>query len=616
MQMARAPGAFFGFSSRREWQLAVWRRSPRVRLIDNDDKDEEPPALAPPAPRQRHNHKPAAPHAANALHAVAASQMQRKAPAVSRAAAPLARSARAPTPPPPLEDLVPEVVWPAAPPAGADPVALFAEPEVVWPELPGAPAEQAESNDAGGDGMLFDDAQPELAAAPPDAQVEQADGNDVPAEQDAGGDGMLFDDALPEPAAGAQPELAAAPLDVPAGQAASNDAPAEPAAAPPDAQRANGNALLGLLEAARELGDAAPARKPRAKRDVTDAEIPLLPPPKRQSALRAEKQLLDAHQREEAARAFRAAERAERESRRKQRKAKKLERKERKLSQPAAQPAPAPAAQSAPATSPSPLAAISLPVFTLPPFLPSMPPMPTLPLPPAVTLLPPFVSPLPTLPDKPFATRVAETMVNEGRRAGTSLSHPLPRRMQRRAEYVPFTEGLGPVPRGTKMWTYFVAACMRCHQPPASYADALQRMRILGTHIAVCRPCMDAVTRTKNAPLLLPKYPARELPPLVYDANAHAELAAERARAGLAEQAPRSALEDVECLVPYERNIGAVTPMSPLWGYYSAECTRCFNRPDGVARYRLLGTPLVVCLSCYADVGDKWLRENDIEPHA
>lgn len=573
MQMAHASDAYFGFSSRREWQLAIWRRSPRVRVVDNDVEDEEPPALAPPAPHQQHRHKPAAPRAANALHAVAASQMQRKAPAVSRAATP------------PLDDLVPDVVWPAPPPAGADPAALFDEPDVAWPELPGAPVVSADSNDApmesdaGGDGMLFDDAPPEPAAAPLHA----------PVAPDAGGD-MPFDDVPPGPAVGAQ---------------------TEPAAAPFDAQRGNGNALLGLLEAARELAET-PAHKPRTKRDVIDAEIPLLPPPKRQSALRAERQLLDAHQREEAARAFRAAERAERESRRK---AKKLERKL-NLSRPAAQLAPVAVTQPAPATSPSPLAAIPLPVFTLPPFLPSMPPMPTLPAPPAVTMLPPFVPPLPTLPDKPFATLVAEAMVNEGRRAGTGLSHPLPRRMQRRAEYVPFTEGLGPVPRDTKMWTYFVAACMRCHQPPASYADALQRMRILGTHIAVCRACMDAVTSVKNAPLLLPKYPARELPPLVYDPNAHAELAAERARAGLAEQAPHSALEDVECLVPYERNVGAVAPTSPLWGYYNAECTRCFNRPDGDTRYRLLGTPLVVCLSCYADVGDRWLLANDIELRA
>lgn len=249
------------------------------------------------------------------------------------------------------------------------------------------------------------------------------------------------------------------------------------------------------------------------------------------------------------------------------------------------------------AESPSPLAALPLPMFSLPPFLP--------PFLPATDVL--------SSRAKPFATRLAETMVHEGRRAGHSIMQPLPRRMQRRDQYVPFTDGFGPVPRDVKMWAYFVAECARCHQPPASYADATQRMRILGTHIAVCRMCMDDVTCVKDAPLLLPRYPPHQPPPLIYDADAHPAFVSERTHVGLTEHAPRSALEDVDCLVPYKRNIGAVAADSPLWGYYCAECTRC-GKPTDEARYRLLGTPLVVCLSCYADVGDKWLVANGLEP--
>lgn len=249
--------------------------------------------------------------------------------------------------------------------------------------------------------------------------------------------------------------------------------------------------------------------------------------------------------------------------------------------EPPAQPTPAAPRQS---PSPSPLAAVVLPSF-LPPYVASAAPS-----------------------GESFAARVAETIVHESRRAGTNLSHPLPRRMQRRAEYVPFNQGIGPVPRDSKMWMYFVAACARCHQPPASLADARQRMRILGTHVAVCRPCMEAATNKIGpvAPAVLPRPPVREAPPLIYDADAHPAFAAERVRAGLAEQVPRAALEDADCLVPYGRNIGPVGPKSPLWGYFCAECTRCAGRPDD-SYYRLLGTPLVVCRDCYDDVTNRFL---------
>lgn len=174
------------------------------------------------------------------------------------------------------------------------------------------------------------------------------------------------------------------------------------------------------------------------------------------------------------------------------------------------------------------------------------------------------------------------------------------------ANLVPYVAAFRTILHGSPLWRDFVAPCLRCQQPPASLAAARARYRLFGTVLPVCVACADALASDGEAVPFLPRPQPVPVPPLIYDHNLHACFAQERDALWLAEQLPRDALDDAECLVPYERNVGPVDSASPLWTYYTAPCTRCGAVIDD-ARCRLLGTPLVVCRKCYCDVGDKWL---------